>query len=1154
MPHRALAPFLVLALLVVGARAALAQRSTGQIDIKVVDAATDKPLGNVRTFLLGAQTANALTNGSGAITFTDVPIGIYRIRMQLRGYDGASTQEFDVLPDRAVRVRIRLTQVVAGAAGSGASASGTSGSVSSGGASNLKVIGTVVARSKVSITTTDISDDSPVRRLSNSLTDALDKLAGVSVTTDATDPNAPIQISLNNQDESQTALTLDGIPLSAPGSAGDLRGIGTDLFSGSSVSFSPTAGGLAGGVNFSTLSPTQALQVRASGTTGTYDRSNYLFATTGSVDRLGFVVEHTWRGSNSPLTFQDYEDQSGLTYDHGGNSVTESDLLKLRYSLADDRTSITVSGIDTNRLAYQVCAQDVTILPCGSGPDNYTFGRYGLAYTSVQSLIGNIQTSVSAYVNSSRQDSNDLNRYVLELEPGATDPTDPSAYEPTLDPEESLSESITRGVAFSTSLAQGNHTFAFSGSIDSSATSSIPEVGSQYVTSYTNSAASSRYQFSDAIKSNDQLRLTPSLSFADTSGLGGSFLAGMSATWRPKLRDTYDVSFNVGSSQPNLGAGRSFSDPVGGRFNCGAGTAVVSGPGDTGEGQKQSATALNATWLHQFTGGDSITLQTYSQVQSGQLINALIEEPSSYFAAAGAGYLDTLYAAYRSPTVCGVNAATPAVFVQESVQGTRRLYQGFNATGRFDVSPYIAVLPSYSLNLAVLEAAGGRLDDGPSTTIVGAQLPNRPIHKGNLAIDGYLPRSGIELLANAQYVGTNNQQNLGSYVNFSFGISHRFGPGQITLFENNAFNAYAGVFATDSDARPLPLSNGLLYGTAATPLTPRTIFASYAVALGGPAPGPSFRQFARGAQIAQASAAQPSPEPSPSGNPRRGPRFTSNPPPPGTDPLSLATTRDTCDADAQTAAKPLFDALRAYVAAYEKGAKPADVPNVTVVPQKTAAGSAVAYFLELRPHFPRPPGAGQGNGGGGRRGGGGFPGGGFGGPGGPGGGGPGGGGPGGGGPGGGGPPDGGPGGGGPGGGGPPNASGEVTGQSDAQTRSPQAEAARRNFENSPELKAYRSFIGCAYVTVLNNTDAAAKGIVLQGGRPGLLYVPGIGLTFVQPLELPQGGGSLRGGRAAPQATSPTPNQSTAPSPSTPPPPTAPTAPAATPSAAPTASH
>ncbi len=425
MFRRVTAPLLALALLVLSTPPVRAQSSTGEIDLNVVDAATNKPIGNVRTFLLGAQTANALTTASGAIKFTDVPVGIYRIRLQARGYNGASTREFDVLPDRLVHVRILLTQRSAASGGTGGSGGATSTAGGVDAASGLKTIAIVSSRSNVSITTSDLNADSAIRRLSDSLTDALDKLAGVSVTTDATDPNSAITISLNNQDESQTALTLDGIPLSAPGSAGNLRGIGTDLFSGSSVSFAPTAGGLAGGVNFTTLQPTQALQVRANGTTGTYDRNNYAFATTGSLDNVGFVLEHTWRGSNSPLTFNVYEDQSGLTYAHGGDSLSVSDLVKLRYTLGDERTSVTASGIDTNRLAYQICAQDVTILPCGSGPNNYNFGHYELGYVTVASLIGNVQTNFSGYINTGTQNVNDLNRYVLQLNPDAPRPDQP---------------------------------------------------------------------------------------------------------------------------------------------------------------------------------------------------------------------------------------------------------------------------------------------------------------------------------------------------------------------------------------------------------------------------------------------------------------------------------------------------------------------------------------------------------------------------------------------------------------------------------------------------------------------------------------------------------------------------------------------------------
>ncbi len=61
------------------------------------------------------------------------------------------------------------------------------------------------------------------------------------------------------------------------------------------------------------------------------------------------------------------------------------------------------------------------------------------------------------------------------------------------------------------------------------------------------------------------------------------------------------------------------------------------------------------------------------------------------------------------------------------------------------------------------------------------------------------------------------------------------------------------------------------------------------------------------------------------------------------------------------------------------------------------------------------------------------------------------------------------------------------------------------------MKAYRAFVGCAYITVLSQAEAKAKGVVIEGGRPGLIYVPTTGLTFVQALQLPPGGGSVKSG-------------------------------------------
>ncbi len=151
----------------------------------------------------------------------------------------------------------------------------------------------------------------------------------------------PLQtISLHGHDESQTAVTLDGIPLSAPGTAANLRGINTDLFTGAGASFGARAGALGGGVNFTTLQPTQTWQYRLNAADGSFDKYNWSLGATGSIGKLGIAVLATKRGGNNPLTFQVYRDQSGFTYGHAGESTNAGLFLKLRYGLTENTTLV----------------------------------------------------------------------------------------------------------------------------------------------------------------------------------------------------------------------------------------------------------------------------------------------------------------------------------------------------------------------------------------------------------------------------------------------------------------------------------------------------------------------------------------------------------------------------------------------------------------------------------------------------------------------------------------------------------------------------------------------------------------------------------------------------------------------------------------------
>ncbi len=1026
---------LILAMLLVAVSIApaSAQTDTGAIVLTVTDAKTGKPLADARAVLVGPQVASSLTGTSGVIRYTDAPSGIYRIRVLKRGYNAAASPEFEVLSGRSVALDVKLSESSNGPA----------------------IIGTVVARSTVSVSSHDISDDSPIRRISDSLTDALDKLAGVSVTQDATDPNSAQTISLNGHDESQTAVTLDGIPLGAPGAGVNLRSVNTDLFHGASVSFSPTAGSLGGGVNFRTLQPTKSWIETLSGSYGTYDRSNYQMAATGSVGRLGVALEHTYRGGNNPLTFQSYLDQSGLTYPHGGDFHDLGDFLKLRYALPDDRTTISATGISANNWNASICTQFTAVVPCGIGPNNNNYGSFRMGYVTVQSLIGEITTTVSGYATGNSNNADYVNRYVNG----------------TPSPSLTVNGSNTRGLAYSFAFSPGRNTITLSGNTFASLQTTTPIIGTpttggtiNFQTPFTNAISADTYQLSDAYKINNWVTLTPNVSLADTTGVGTSLLGGAAVSWRPQRNDAFNLALAFGSSQPGTNVNRSFSDPNSARIDCNSGVVIVGGPGD----EPQHQTALNAdlSWIHQFRSGQ-FNLELYRQTQTGQLITALVNsasEPPNYFPS---GYFGTIAGVYNGPYVCGANAAFNPnnVYVQQPIGGTARLYQGVNFSGRFALGRYFVALPTYSLNEAVLTQADALLLGAASTTIVGAQLPNRPIHRAGLTLDGFLPRSKLELLANLQYTGANNQQNLPPYTVFTAGISRQLGPGLLTVFESNIFNAYGYEFASDAYSVPLALNGGGVLATVGRPLAPRQLNFSYTLKIGGPPPSAAIR-----------SVAQAPPNPSPNATPR-GFRLNLATPPPDADPLSVASSRETCTAGDQNLAKPVLAQMRAFVTAYEAKQAPPQPKEFEIIPHP----SVNSYFLEMRVRLPQGA-AGQGQ------------------PGGP--------------------------AGGPAGGfrnrnesapppvGPPGA-GPIIVQS--QPPNPQRQ---RQAQGNPQFQVFRAFLGCAYLTALSSDEAQAKGIIVQRGRPAVYYAPGTGLFVVRPPQLPQGGGSL-----APASPSPGPRAS-----------------------------
>src|SRR5581483_5199921 len=119
-----------------------------------------------------------------------------------------------------------------------------------------------------------------------------------------------------------------------------------------------------------------------------------------------------------------------------------------------------------------------------------------------------------------------------------------------------------------------------------------------------------------------------------------------------------------------------------------------------------------------------------------------------------------------------------------------------------------------------------------STVISGSQVPNTPIHTAGLTLDYKAPHSIVEYLADAQYTGPNNQNNLPAYTRIDAGASAQLERGTLTVAMENVTNQFGGIFASPLNAVPYQTAGGFLIPTIARPLPPRTISVTYAVRFG----------------------------------------------------------------------------------------------------------------------------------------------------------------------------------------------------------------------------------------------------------------------------------------------------------------------------------
>jgi len=789
---------LLVALLAFAApRPARAQAPPAEIEVRVTDAAR-KPLADARVYISGALTTSALTPRDGKLRFTDVEPGLYRLRIVLAGYAGVDVDDVEALAGRRKIVEVTLERPLP----KGAAPGTTPGPGAEG---DLKEIGRVQARPAVSLSSVDVDEGNPVRRISENLADALDKIAGISVSQDQ--QFGTLSISLRNADASRTLVSAGGVPL-VGGGAGTLQAVAADLSTGVSVD-NGNLGAIGGAVNFRTLEPTRTWQAQTTASYGGYERTGLQFSLSGSYHKLGVAVQHAVRGGDSILTGLRFADTSGQSYVHDGAFDRYADFLKLRYPVG--HVTLTAGYLAGSNRSSPLCDQFVTTLPCGYGPGGALYSKTHVESVGAQGQIGNVIVSLSGNASTWGAIDDELKRVIAGV---------PSPYH-------SDSAGSSAGFSVSQTIAIHRHTLGLYEWSYNARGQNI--VSGQFggIAPYTFRSAGT--VFGDTLKFSD--RWSVALGYGSNISLAQSRTAAdISVTLTPSRAETITLGIgNYGNGSTNRFTGF-FGDPATAIFNCPADEVRVTGPADPPSAGSQTSTSFS--YSRRGRRG-TLSVRASDSTDRNGSFNAQFPLQALASGAIPPGYVDQLAAYWHGGAICGAQAFDPSrVYVAEQISGATVRYRSIDASGQLVLGRSVIALPSYSVGGATLVSADPRLLYAGSTFAVGAQLPYRPLHKAGLLLDARQARAGLEWVVNGTWTSGNNANSLGSYIQVAAGVTWTAQRGRVTLFANNLFNADTGLFATREFVQPLALRSGGTYFPVPLLLPPRSYTLLYSVRAG----------------------------------------------------------------------------------------------------------------------------------------------------------------------------------------------------------------------------------------------------------------------------------------------------------------------------------
>ena len=774
-----------------------AQQPPSELEVRVTDT-SERPLANARVYVNGPLTSAVLTPNDGIVRFTDVDPGIYTLRVVLSSYATVDIGEVEVLAGRRKIVAVVLSRnAVSPRPGATPAPSPPPG--------ELTEIGRVRARPAYTITSVDVDEGSPIRRISENLADALNKIGGITV--DQDQQSGTLTISLRNA--SNTVSTVGGAPILG-GGASSLQTVASDLATGVGADTGGGFGATAGGsVNFRTLEPTRTLQSQLTASYGTYEHTTTQLSLSGSAHKLGFAFQHGVTGGNSILTGLDFEDTSGETYVHDGAYTRDGNLLKLRYPVG--HVMLNAFYLAGTSRSSPLCDQWVTILPCGYGPGGSLHSASHQVNLSAQGQIGNVILSSGLFANAYSTLDDELSRVISGV---------PSPYR---------ADTAGRGTGAYTYATLGIHRhtvlvnlWTFSGQGRTLASGAFQ--GTSTATSRSAGAV-----IGDTLKFSD--RWSTTLAYGLNQNLAETrSAADISVTWTPSRSETISFSSGQYANGANFFSTGFFGDPSGAQYNCDSGQVRVQGPADPPVAGTSDYSQIS--YSRRGKRG-SIRLSAYDNVDRGggqSTFFPLVALPASEIPA---GYLAQIAAFYHGATVCGAQAFDPSnVFIYEQLAGTTVRNRGVDASGQIVLGRAAIVLPSYSISSSALISSDPRLLFAGSPYAPGGQIPFRPLHKASLLFDAAQPRAHLEYVINGTWLSAPNANALGPYITVAAGVTWKAPRGNFSAFVNNLFNADTGLFATSEFAQTIPLRGGGTYLPVPNLLAPRSYTLLYSVRAG----------------------------------------------------------------------------------------------------------------------------------------------------------------------------------------------------------------------------------------------------------------------------------------------------------------------------------